>query len=160
MKKLLILAFFLNLAFDAAAQHYNKYCNSVFSFCVDIPGNFNRKGDSKTGSGQYFTSKDGASLSVYAIPNETNEALKQRFEREQTALTMDMTVANTTQLPIIDKAELLENAFTIQYQNQNITTFVYRKLENATWKNIELQFPMAKGKDYADKAKRMIESLK
>ena len=82
MKRMLLVAGFELITSTVFAQHYNKYCNSVYSFCVDIPGNFSLKGDSKIGNGQYFTSKDGATLSAYGIFNESGETLERRFERE------------------------------------------------------------------------------
>ncbi|KAA9345860.1 hypothetical protein [Adhaeribacter soli] len=160
MKKLLLLLCLLYLGFSAVAQHYDKYCNNLYSFCIDIPGNFNRVGATKTSEGQHFTSKDGSKLEVYGAPNLQNETLKQRFDRELAALTNDSSVAHSTQLPTIEKAELHENSFTIQFQNQNFTNLIYRKLENNAWKSIELHYPTAKGKEYAERAKRMIGSFK
>ncbi|MBK0403725.1 hypothetical protein I5M27_12060 [Adhaeribacter sp. BT258] len=158
MKKLLLLASFLSFCFQTKAQHYNKYCNSVIPFCVDVPGNFIRKGESKTGSGQYFNSKDGSLLTIYGSYNSDNENLKQRFDREKAALTTDTSVANSTQLPVIEKAELHENSFTIIYQTNGVTTSIYRKLKNNLWKNIELQYPVAKTPEYTVKMQRMIGS--
>ncbi|MFC5272327.1 hypothetical protein [Adhaeribacter terreus] len=158
MKNFLFIAFLLGFGFSVKAQHYNKYCNSVIPFCVDVPGNFVRKGESKIGSGQYFKSKDGSLLTIYGSYNTSNENLKQRIDRELAALTNDSSVANSTQLPVIEKAEMQENSFIIIYQANGLTTSTYRKLENNIWKNIELQFPVAKTPENTGSMQRMIGS--
>jgi len=160
MKNILFTLLFFGLSFNLPAQHYDKYCNSLFSFCVDIPGNFKRVGSSKTGDGQIFKAKDGSTISVYGTANDQNENLKQRFDREQAALTNDSTITNTTQLPTIEKAEIQENSFTITYSSNGFTDMIYRKLENNIWKSLELHYPTAKAKEYTVKVNKMIGSFK
>jgi hypothetical protein len=160
IKKILLLSWLLPLGFSAPAQHYDKYCNSLYTFCVDVPGNFTRKGATEAGDGQIFTAKDGTTLAVYGLPNLNNETLKQRFDQELTSLTSDSSIVRSTQLPTIQQAEMQENSYTILYQNQNFSDLIYRKLENNAWKSIELHYPTAKAKEYAEKAKRIIGSFK
>jgi hypothetical protein len=159
MKNILTTLLFFGLSFNLLAEHFDKYCNSLFSFCIDIPGNFKRIGASKTGDGQYFTAKDGSTISVYGTSIDQNENLKQRFDREQAALTNDSSITNTTQLPTIEKAEMQENDYTIIYNSNGFTDMIYRKLENNTWKSLEFHYPTAKAKDYALKANKMIASF-
>ena len=160
MKKVLLFACMIVLGLKTSAQHFNQYCNSVFPFCLDIPGNFVRQGESKIGYGQFFKTKEGSTLSVFGTYNTEQENLKSRFNRESAALTSDSTLASTTQLPTIELAEMQENNYTIIYQNQNNSNLIYRKLENNNWLSIEMQYPNAKAKEYTEKAKRMIASFK
>jgi len=160
MKSFFFCLFLWSCSFNAPAQHYDQYCNSLLPFCIDIPGNFTRRGETETGSGQYFTAKDGSKLLVYGAHNALNQTLKQRFEAEQAGLTNDSAVINTTQTPTIDKAEMQENSYTILYHNQSLSALIYRKLENNLWKSLELHYPTAKAKEYEEKAKRMIGSFR
>ena len=160
MKQVLILVFCLAASSIAQAQHFNRYCNSVFPFCIEVPGNFNRAGSSLLGDGQFFKAKDGSTLDIYGSFNIANETLQQRLDREQAALASDTTIANFTQIPTLGQAETQGNSFTVSYQHQAFTNFIYRKLTNNTWINLELKYPTAKAKEYEAKAQRMIESLK
>ncbi len=160
MKKVLLFAFLLFLCLKMQAQHTNQYCNSVFPFCIDVPGNLVRQGDSKTGYGQFFKAKDGATLTVFGTYNTEQESIKARFDRESAAITSDTTFANSTQLPTIELADLQPNNYTIIYQNQSNSNLIYRKLENNNWLSLELQYPTSKAKDYTEKAKRMISSFR
>lgn len=160
MKNCLLLLFFLAFGFSAFGQHYDKYCNSLYNFCIDVPGHFTRKGETKTGTGQYFTARDGSTLSVYGMPNLQDQTLKQRFDWEQANLTSDTLVNNSTQLPTIEKAEIQENAFIIIYQSKDFTDLIYRKLENNSWKSIELHYPTVKEKEYAERIRKLVASFK
>lgn len=160
MKNILITLLLFGVSFNLLAQHYDKYCNSLFSFCVDIPGTFKRVDASKTGDGQMFKAKDGSTITVYGTVNDKNETLKQRFDGEQASLTNDSTITNTTQLPTIEKAEMQENNYTITYSSNGFTDLIYRKLDNNTWKSLEFHYPTAKAKEYVVKANKTIGSMK
>jgi len=154
------LFFILLWSFAANGQHYNRYCNSVIPFCLDVPGSFNRVGASAGGEGQTFTAKDGSTLNIFAVFNTDHETLEQRLTREQTALATDTTIDNFTQIPTSGQVEAEKDSFTFTYQHAKFTHFNFRKLESDHWINIEVKYPTAKARDYEDKIKRMLASLK
>lgn len=160
MKQVLVLIGFLLAASPLPAQHYNRYCNAVFTFCADIPGNFNRAGASMEGNGQFFKASDGSTLTIYGSSNSTRETLPERLTREQTALAADTTLANFTQLPVSGQAETQENSFTLTYQHQAFTHLIFRKLVNNTWTNLELRFPAALAREYEPRISHLLASLK
>ena len=159
MKKLLLLGLLVCAFFKADAQHYNQYCNSIYSFCLEIPGDFVRLGDSKTGTGQYFKDEYGSQITVYATANQSEETLKQRFDREMAALSGKKLPKNKLK-PVIEVAEMNDSCYTLIYRRNGFQENVYRRLENKCWKNVELVCPEGTPKAYGYEVKRMIASLK
>src|SRR5688572_8560274 len=159
MVRFLVIIGLITTSLTGYTQHTNRYCNSAFTFCLDVPGNFNRIGKSQAGDGQFFTSKDGSTLNIFGAFNTENETVQQRLSREQATLSSDTTISNFTQIPTIGQAQIQENSYTFSYQNQTFTYLIFRKLEDNNWLSIELKFPAKKSKDYEEKMQQMIKSF-
>ena len=160
MRNLLLLFILLAIPLTASAQHTNQYCNAPYNFCLQVPGSFNRIGESKTGDGQFFTATDGSSLTVYGTYNALDETLEQHFSRQLATITTDSLKPAPVEIPLILKAETHGNSYTLIYQTGNFQNYIYRVLQNNLWQCLEMRFPAAKAPEYELQMNRMIKSLR